>query len=121
MKKDKKRTGRNYLEYIPIRSDSLSWRSGPDGIVTLDIANGGLFNRLAQKLFDKPKTTHVHLDELGSFVWPLLDGKKDIIELGKEVEAKFGEKAAPLYERLAKYFQILESYHFIELKDPDRA
>ena len=31
-----------------------------------------------------------------------------------ELEEKFGEKANPLYERLAKYFQILESYHFID-------
>ena len=43
-------------------------------------------------------------------------GEKTIIELGKDVEAEFGEKANPLYERLAKYFQILDSYHFIEWK-----
>ena len=36
-------------------------------------------------------------------------------ELGKEVVAHFGEEAAPLYERLAKFFQVLESYHFIKL------
>ena len=53
---------------------------------------------------------------MGSFIWPLLDGKKDIVELGKLVETEFGEKASPLYERLAKYFQILESYEFIEWK-----
>ena len=44
------------------------------------------------------------------------DGEKNIIELGKEVEKHFGEKANPLYERLAKYFQILDSYHFVEWK-----
>ncbi len=41
--------------------------------------------------------------------------RKNIIELGKEVDAHFGEEAAPLYERLAKFFQVLESYHFIKL------
>ena len=80
----------------------------------MDIENTGVFNRIAQKLLHKPKVTHIHLDEIGSFVWPLLDGEKDIIALGKEVEEKFGEKANPLYERLAKYFQILDSYHFVE-------
>ena len=68
---------------------------------------------MAQKFFKKPKISYVHLDEMGSFVWPLIDGEMDIIELGKKVEEHFGEKANPLYERLAKYFQILESYNFI--------
>ena len=56
------------------------------------------------------------MEEVGSFVWPLLDGEKNIVELGRLVEERFGEKANPLYERLAKYFQILDSYHFIEWK-----
>ena len=43
-----------------------------------------------------------------------IDGKKNIIELGEDVDKKFGEKANPLYERLAKYFQILDSYGFIK-------
>ena len=60
--------------------------------------------------------SYVHLDEMGSFVWPLLDGEKNIIQLGKLVDAHFGEKAHPLYERLARYFQIMDSYHFIDWK-----
>ena len=50
---------------------------------------------------------------MGSFIWPLLDGDKTIIQLGEYVKKEFGENANPLYERLAKYFQILDSYHFI--------
>ena len=65
-------------------------------------------------MFKKPRISYVHLDETGSFVWPLLDGKKTIFEIGKEVEEKFGEAAHPLYARLAKYFQILDSYGFVD-------
>ena len=53
---------------------------------------------------------------MGSFVWPLMDGKKDITAIGVEVKEHFGEKAEPLYERRARYFQILDSYHFIQWK-----
>ena len=105
----------NYLEKIPKRPEYINW-SIEDEIVTLHLENKGVFNKIAQLLFKKPKISHVHLDEMGSFIWPLLNGDKNIIELGKEVEAHFGEKANPLYERLAKYFQILDSYHFIEWK-----
>jgi len=116
MKKKKDIISKNYLEKIPLRPAHIAWSADEEGIVTLDIENTGLFNRIAQKLFRKPKVSHIHLDEMGSFVWPLLDGDKNIIELGKDVEEHFGEKANPLYERLAKYFQILDSYGFIEWK-----
>lgn len=116
MKKNKTGVSENYLERKPSRPEGISWSVDEKGIVTLDIENTGVFNRIAQKILKKPKVTHIHLDETGSFVWPLLDGEKTIIELGKDVKAEFGEKANPLYERLAKYFQILDSYHFIEWK-----
>ena len=35
---------------------------------------------------------------------------EDIAALVKD---EFGEKAEPLYPRIVKYFQIMESYHFV--------
>lgn len=116
MKKKKEVISKNYLEKIPLRPAHIEWTTDENGIVTLDIENTGLFNRVAQKLLHKPKVSHIHLDETGSYVWPLIDGEKNIIELGTYVEEHFGEKANPLYERLAKYFQILDSYGFVEWK-----
>ncbi len=102
----------NFLEKIPLKNEKLGW-SEKEGIITLEIENIGVFNRVAQKFFKKPKISYVHLDEMGSFIWPVIDGEKNLIEIGKGVKEHFGEKAEPLYERLAKYFQILESYGFI--------
>lgn len=106
----------NYLERKPMRSEHINWSADKEGMVTLDVEHNGVFHRITQKLLHKPKVTHIHLDEMGSFVWPLLDGKINIITLGILVEERFGEKALPLYERLAKFFQILDSHHFIEWK-----
>ena len=111
--KKKNVISKNYLDKRPQRANHLRWSQDENGLVTLDIDNKGLFNKIAQKLFKKPAVSHVHLDELGSFVWPLADGEKSIFDIGKDVEEHFGEKAHPLYERLAKYFQILDSYRFI--------
>ena len=110
----------NFLEKIPCRKDGINWTADESNIVTLEIENKGIFNRIAQKLFKKPKISYIHLDEMGSFIWPLLDGEKNIIELGKLVDAHFGEKAHPLYERLARYFQIMDSYRFIDWKQTGR-
>ena len=57
----------------------------------------------------------IHLDKMGSFVWTLMDGEKDIVAIRVLVKEHFGDEAEPLYERLARYFQILDSYSFVVL------
>ncbi|MBE7046738.1 MAG: PqqD family protein [Ruminococcaceae bacterium] len=110
----KKKISENYLLRKPIRNEKYKWTTDDKGIVTLEIENRGVFNRICQKLFKKPPVSYVHLDEMGSFVWPIIDGEMDITRIGEIVDEHFGEKAHPLYERLAKYFQILESYGFVK-------
>ena len=104
----------NYLDRIPFRPLNIGWKADEEGIVTLEIENTGFMNRVAQKLFKKPKISYIHLDKIGSFTWQIMDGKKTITDLGKEVEAHFGEESHPLYERLAQYFRILDSYGFVK-------
>lgn len=106
----------NYLERIPARLSSIGWKRDEEGIVTLEVENKGWANRLLQFLIFRPKVSYIHLDRFGSFVWQLIDGEKSIAELGKLVDEAFGEESHPLYERLAQYFRILDSYHFIEWK-----
>ena len=114
--KKKQIINENYLEKIPVISEKLTYKTGDDGIVTLAQENTGLMNKIAQKLFKKPKISYIHLDELGSFIWKQIDGETSILKMGDSVKEQFGEKADPLYPRLAKYFSILESYGFVILK-----
>ena len=107
----------NYLEKTPVRHPSIGYTVDESGAVTLEIENIGFFNRVAQKLFKRPKISYVHLDENGSFIWLAIDGEKDITAIGALVDEHFGEAAHPLYERLAKFFGILDSYHFITWKE----
>ncbi len=114
--KKKNIISKNYLENIPVRNAQIKWNADEKGIVTLSVENRGLANKIAQKLFKKPKISYIHLDEMGSFVWPAIDGEKNITEIAKEVKEHFGDRAEPLYERLAKYFEILKSYGFVDFK-----
>ncbi|MBQ2420448.1 MAG: PqqD family protein [Clostridia bacterium] len=111
----KQKIASNFLDKIPTRNPDIGYTVDEKGVITLEIENKGLFNRIAQKVFKKPKISYIHLDEMGSFVWPIINGEKNITEIGEAVDEHFGEKAHPLYERLAKYFQILESYGFVKL------
>ena len=116
MKKDKA-IKENYLEKKPVCKTGLNWSRDENGNVTLEMENKGIANKIAQVILKKPKISYIHLDEMGSFIWPLMDGKKDILEIGKHVEGHFGEKANPLYERLSQYFKTLEKYNFIEFSN----
>ena len=89
------------------------WTESDDGLVTIEIDNKGFFNRLLQKIAKKPPISYIHLDENGSFVWKQIDGEKDIIKIGELVKEHFGEAAEPVYERLVKYFAMLENAGFI--------
>lgn len=111
----KKHTG-NYLELVPERTEHISWDCSDDGRVTLYIENKGFFNWVLQRLMKKPKISQVHLDEIGSFVWQLIDSKRDMIAIGVLTEEHFGDKIKPTYERLAEFFRSAEDCGFVKLK-----
>jgi hypothetical protein len=106
----------NYLDKIPTHNVSLNWTSNEKGEITLEVENTGFANKLAQLILKKPKISFIHLDEMGNFIWPLIDGETNVYNLGKLVKEHFGDKSEPLYERLAQYLQTLESYGLINWK-----
>ena len=111
--KKKQDNKENYLDKIPLIPSEMKWTKDSEEIVTLHIKNKGIFNKIAQKLFKKPEFTQIHLDETGSFIWNLIDGEKNIYDMGEPLSERFGKNAEPLYERLVKFFQILDGYGFI--------
>lgn len=109
-----KKNTENYFEKVPVRKACFRFTENEEGLVTIEIDNKGLFNRLLQKIAKKPPVTYIHLDENGSFVWKAIDGNRDLIEIGKLIEQHFGDAANPVYERLVKYIAMLERAGFIE-------
>ncbi len=103
----------NYLDYIPKHNSLFPYEKNKNGSIEIVRKNRGLFNRLAQLLFHKPKESRIELDAFGSFVWEQIDGERDVYEIGKLVKERFGEKAEPLYERLTEFLHILRSHDFI--------
>ena len=68
-KKDKKQDI-NYLDLIPETNQSIRWHRDLKQRIILEIENKGMFNTIAQKVFGKPRFSKVHLDEMGTFIWP---------------------------------------------------
>ena len=108
---------RDKLGKIPVISEKLSFRRDKKGLVTVDIENRGFFAAIAHKLFHKPRIiSHIHLDEMGSFIWLSIDGEKTVREISLALEENFGDRAKPLFERTSRYFGNLYEYGFIKWK-----
>lgn len=115
-----KKKQENYLEYIPAISPQNTW-SQEDGKVTVHMVHRGFYAAIAQKFFHRPRVSHIDLDRMGSFVFPLIDGKRTVGDIALLVKAEFGQEAEPLYERLSKYMQILRNNGFIYYAGKDKA
>ena len=116
MKNHKNKKDDNFLDRIPLCVEKYKWDKDDAGVVTIYVENKGVFNRAAQKLLHKPEVSQVHLEKMGSFIWPLIDGEKSIYEIGQLVSEEFGEEAEPLYPRLTQYFRMLMNCGFVEMQ-----
>ena len=111
----------NYLDYIPAVSTKNSWDADAEGNVTIHLVHRGFYAWIAQNDFHRPRVSHIDLDEMGSFIFPLIDGERTVGQIAQLVRERFGADAEPLYERLAKYMQILRNNGFIYYAGKDRA
>ena len=92
----------------------------PDGIVEITIENTGFYNRVAQKIFKRPRYSFIKLDEYGSCVWQQIDGQKTIYEIGQILKESHKGASNQLYERLSTFFGILERNKYIIFVNEDK-
>jgi glutathionyl-hydroquinone reductase len=108
-----KKQKENYLDFVPRPNRLFETSVNEAGHVEILTEHRGFYNKIAQKVFKKPRFSHIELDDFGTFIWNQMDGKKSIYEIGADVRNQFGEKAEPLYERLSKFMKILHDQHYI--------
>ena len=114
-----KKNQENYLDYVPVISPKNSW-DVKDGTVTIHMVHRGFYAWIAQKVFRRPRVSHIDLDAMGSFIFQRIDGQRTVGDIALLVKAEFGQKAEPLYDRLVKYMQILRNNGFIRYAGKDR-
>lgn len=111
MPKDNK----NFLDYIYKVAEGKKFTTNEKtGIVTIKVENKGFYNRIAQKFFHKPKYSFIDLDQYGSTLWLLLDGKKDVAALVKEMKEEFPKEADTMHDRVIRFIATLVHNDYIE-------
>ena len=103
----------NYMDLIFVPKDGIHFSVSKEGIVTVDMENTGFYNRLAQKLFRRPRTSHIALDEYGSGLWLLLDGKRSVYDVILSMQKTFPEEA-DMTKRVVTFLGQLERFGWVE-------
>jgi hypothetical protein len=104
------------LKIIYKVTERLEYKVDQDGIVTIIEKQDHRIQRFFRKLrFKIPESKKITLDEYGSFIFLNIDGTTNVKELGEDLEAKFGDKVYPLYERLLLFLNHIDvNCHYIE-------
>ena len=112
----KRKVSPNYFEAVPVRKEDRPWRLKKDGMVEIDMENKGFYHFIAQKLFKKPRVSHIALDEYGSVVWQNIDGKNSVMDIIHVMENSFPKEKDRMLDRVVTYMATLQSNGFITLK-----
>ncbi len=112
-KKRTKKVSANYFESVPVRSEDRPWRVTEDGMVEVDVENKGFYNTIAQKLFRKPRISHIALDAHGSAIWQNIDGKNTVMDIIKIMERDFPNDDGRMLDRVVTFLATLQTNGFI--------
>lgn len=106
----------NYLELTPLRLHKEEVTEDK----TVAILIPKFTNKLAVKfIVPKLKSKHIklRLDELGSAVWLLIDGKRNVASISRLLSEKFGDRIHPVQERLTKFLTGLYEQRLITFQE----
>ena len=117
VKKAKRVKIKNLLLLIPIRN--CEWLCKADNKELIRLLKPRFDTKIGSRVGNKLKlkpTYNINLDEYGTAVWRLCDGKLTVKEIGEILKTQFGESVEPLYLRLGEFLRILESNDLIIMK-----
>lgn len=107
-KKDREREleGVNLMGLAPFRR--ADWEEKEERVVLLrpEPTTSG-FRGLMDRFFHRMSASRIRLDEVGSFAWLHLDGERTVGEVAEFLSKEFGERVAPVEERLAHLIWML--------------
>ena len=103
----------DFMNVYPVRNCNHELNNG---FVTILFIKKKL--NLIERIFFKKissKPYKIDLDEIGSFVWNLCDGKKTVEEITEISKRNFGERIEPAEERVEKFIRQMNKNKLVSL------
>lgn len=110
--------GVNYLELVPIRLvDSEPGSESARLLLRMPRYRDPVLGRLLQpRLRGDRRFIRVPLDPRGSWLWPLIDGRRTVGELVGMFRREFPEDETEIEERLCHYVAALAAHGFLAVE-----
>ncbi|CAK9330672.1 PqqD family protein [Thermoanaerobacter kivui] len=102
----KQKKSDNFMLSVPHYSKKIEWKN-KNGKVIFVFYHNKLVERLVRLFVKKPETTTLELYEIGSTVWNLIDGKRNVYEMGQKLKERFRDSVEPFYDRLIIFMRYL--------------
>ncbi len=110
-----KKSSENFLDFLPERN--IQWETDEKGIIILLKEKSRI--KLIKKLvsvFNRDQFMKIHLDKTGSDVWKRIDGRKNILEICKEIRFENNSDIPRLEERVSYFLRLMEKNNFVVIK-----
>ncbi|PJB78952.1 MAG: PqqD family protein [Acidobacteria bacterium CG_4_9_14_3_um_filter_49_7] len=108
---------KNLLTLVPNRIREFEME-GEKAVILLPRFSSGWPSRHIQPRLKKP-TMRVRLDEIGTMVWQLVDGKRTVMEITELIGERFGKRVIPPHERVGIFITMMKNEGMIKLEDPE--
>lgn len=103
------------LSAKPIRSE-VKWEVENDRVIITFKKQFTRFERFLQRWLKGPENIRVRLDEKGSYIWHLCDGKHSIKDICRKVDERYKEAIEPVGPRVTRFLTLLLQRNLIRLE-----
>lgn len=94
----------NLLNIVFRISPQTSYDVKENGLVVIKEKQDRKIQKFFRKLgADIPEYRRIDLDNLSSFVFLQIDGRRTVREIGQALEKEYGDRVKPVYERLSMF------------------
>jgi hypothetical protein len=109
----------NYLELTPVRV--LDHEIREDGKINIMLPR--FKNKIAKRMLKPPKKSDhipIKLDDVGSAIWLMIDGKLRVMEICEQMQSLYPEKMQPVEEtemRVTQFLSLLYQQRYISFRE----
>lgn len=104
------------LNLVPLKQEGVDEERNEDGnVVLIYPKNLSRFELILHRYLGGPVVIRRPLDEMGTAIWDMCDGKHTIGEICENMERIFMEKIEPTVPRVLKFIDMLYKLNLIVL------
>jgi hypothetical protein len=111
---------RMLLSAIPIRNKEVEWMMEDGKVVLIYPKNFSRLERFLHRRFGGPENIRRPLDDKGTYIWKMCDGKHNVHEICKGSYKEFKEDIEPVVRRVWGFLEILLKLNLITIEMPDK-